>query len=110
MPRLKLALATTVTYLVTAAILYWPGLLLALSIQALGGLLGLWPGEPTSNDGEEFWGTALGLAAFAVVLALAALVIWLVARRLRLRAMPAALIGTGGIIIAEAIVCGWVVS
>lgn len=110
MPRLKLAVASTILYLASAALLYWPGLLLALSVQALGAQLGLWPGEPTSNDGEGSWGTALGVIVFSVVLALAGLGVRLVARRVRVRALPAVLIGTGVVVLAEALVCVWVVS
>lgn len=75
-----------ITYLVliyagAAVLLLVPALFLGFGVQALGGKLGIWVGDPTSNDGEETWATIIGLVSGLAVLAAAAWGTWSMARR-----------------------------
>ena len=54
--------------LVASFLLVIPTYFLAVGLQALGGSLGLWAGDPNSNDGEEGWATVVGLLSSLVVL------------------------------------------
>ena len=96
-PRLEFATISTIVYVVAAVVLAYPALFLALGFQALGASLGWWDGDPNSNDGEEGFATAIGVGSTVVVLALAAGIIVVVARRYRLRALP--VIGVGSVLI-----------
>ncbi len=54
---------------VTAVLLIVPGYFLATGIEAAGAAAGWWIGDPTANDGEETWATAIGLLGCGLVLA-----------------------------------------
>jgi uncharacterized membrane protein len=45
-----------------------------IGLGALGARLGLWTGEPTVNDGEEYWAWPIGLAALLVLIGVGVLI------------------------------------
>lgn len=60
---------------------FLPLVFVATGLTALGARAGLWSGEPTVNDGEEYWAWPLGLCLLAGLVALAWLVVTAVAHR-----------------------------
>lgn len=53
----------------TAMLLVIPSYFLATGLQAAGAAAGWWVGDPTTNDGEETWATAIGLIGCTMVVA-----------------------------------------
>lgn len=90
-------------YAAAAILLLLPAVFLALGLQALGSKLGLWVGEPTSNDGEESWATMIGIISFLVVLAGAGLGAWPVAKRHGLRPLWTVAIASGVVVLGYAL-------
>lgn len=82
-------------YAGASVLLLVPALLLGFGVQALGGKLGIWVGDPTSNDGEETWATIIGLVSGLVVLAGAAWGAWSMAQRHGLPPRQTVAIATG---------------
>ena len=82
-------------YAGAAFLLFIPALLLGFGVQTLGGKLGIWVGEATSNDGEESWATIIGAVSGLIVLAGAAWGTWPMARRHGLRPLQTITIATG---------------
>lgn len=93
-----------VLYVAAVALLVFPAMFLGLGIQAMGARLGLWIGEPTSNDGEETWGTAIGAIAFLMVLTGAACAAWPLARWSGLRPWRTVGIASGVVVAGYAVV------
>lgn len=83
-----------VAYAVTTALLWWPSAFLAIGVQAIGDKAGWWIGEPTSNDGEETFSTAIGAASSAVMFLIAAAVVWAFARKANVHAWPVVILAT----------------
>jgi len=76
-PWLRISVAATV--IVAVFVVAWflggvPRDFLGIGLHTAGGKLGLWIGDPNSNDGEESWGTVAGLLGVGVVGAAAVLV------------------------------------
>ena len=104
-PRKK-ALGICFLVLIYAAafiLLIIPAVFLFIGLQALGSTMGLWAGEPTTNDGEESWATIAGLVAFAVVLTGAALGAWPLARRFGMRPWRSVAIASGAVVMGFAV-------
>lgn len=86
-------------YAGAAVLLLVPALFLGFGVQALGGKLGIWVGDPTSNDGEESWATIIGLVSGLIVLAGAAWGTWPMARRHSLPPLQTVTLATGVVLI-----------
>lgn len=97
------AAGLVVVYGAAVALLMFPAIFLGLGLQALGARLGLWTGEPTSNDGEETWATAIGAIAFLMVLTGAACAAWPLARWSGLRPWMTVGIATGVVVAGYAV-------
>ena len=92
-PGLFVAVAVLV-YVAAALILFFPGLFLAIGVQAIGADAGWWAGDPNANDGEAVSATATGLIAAVIVLPASALVLWATGRRAKVRPALAIIPGT----------------
>lgn len=71
-------------------------------MQAIGDAAGWWQGDPNSNDGEETFATALGLAGVLVILPLAAFTVTRAGRRARVR--PGFVIAGGTLVLLGGLV------
>ncbi|ALO67978.1 hypothetical protein AS189_17660 [Arthrobacter alpinus] len=101
-PRKK-ALGILFRVLIYAAafvLLIFPDVFLFIGLQALGSSMGLWVGEPTSNDGEELWATIGGAGAFLAILGCAGLGAWPLSRRYGMRPWLTMAIASGAVIMA----------
>lgn len=65
------AFSVVVIFAVVGVLAVLPAVFLRVGLDALGGRLGLWVGDPNSNDGEEYFAWPLGLFGLAVLLAVA---------------------------------------
>ncbi|GAB3915280.1 hypothetical protein GCM10011575_39960 [Microlunatus endophyticus] len=83
--RMMASLAMTALIVIPATLVsVFPLIFVWSGFQALGGKLGLWVGDPNSNDGEEVWAWPLGLIMLAVLLAVVGCVVRGVGTRVRL--------------------------
>lgn len=90
-------------YLAAGFLLILPAVFLATGIQELGSILGLWAGDPNTNDGEESWATIAGVVSFAVVLTAAGLGSWPIAKWCGIRPLRTAVIAGGAVVLAFAV-------
>lgn len=82
--RLLSLFVTIVVLLPIAAAAALPLLFIRIGLGAAGARLGLWVGEPTVNDGEEYWAAPIGLYALSFLFGIGVLLVRLL-RRLILR-------------------------
>lgn len=89
-------------HLLASVLAYWPTFFLWYGVLAVGARAGWWAGEPTANDGEEYFSLPLGLVGWGLVMGLtAALVTWLVRP---LKATPLVLAGWLLLIVVQIVV------
>ena len=93
--------------LLTSFLLIMPTFFLAVGLQALGASLGLWAGDPNSNDGEEGFATVLGLLSSLVLLGGLLGLLLAVRRRYGVASAAPAVIGSLALIVGYA--CLWVI-
>ena len=108
--KVELAIIAAIVYVAAILILILPAYALAGGIQAAGDAAGLWAGDPNSNDGEEVWATALGVALVTIVLAAAAVALLAAGRKYSVTAMPSIVTGTLIVLVLVAVVCVGVVT
>jgi hypothetical protein len=83
--RLSISLLAALVIFVPAGLLaIVPLIFTYIGFDALGGRLGLWVGDPTTNDGEEYWAWPFGLIMLAVLLGAVALLLYLLRSRVGL--------------------------
>lgn len=105
--RQRHRLVALAAYALAAAVSFVPVLFLSFGVQALGDRLGWWDGDPNSNDGEEFFATALGGGAFVLILVITGVSVARDARRRDLSAFPSVALGTLAVVIAFALYSLW---
>jgi len=94
---LEFATIAVIVYVIAGLLLWLPSQFLAIGLQALGASIGLWVGDPNTNDGEETWATAAGAFAALIVFGIAALAVFAFGRRYGLRAGTPIAIGTAAL-------------
>ncbi len=97
-------------YAVAAVVLIVPTFVLAVGVQALGDAAGWWQGDANSNDGEGSWATTLGVSAYVVVLAAAALIVRAMTRRFGIPFLPCVIAGSATLVLGAIVACAWYIS
>lgn len=69
-------LVTVILFVPTGLVAVFPLIFVYSGLEALGGRLGLWVGDPNSNDGEEYWAWPVGLAMLACLFGMVALIMY----------------------------------
>jgi len=97
-------------YAIAAVVLIVPTFVLAVGVEALGDAAGWWQGDPNTNDGEESWATTFGLASYAVVLLVTALIVRAMTRRFGIPFLPCVLAGSAALVLGAVGACAWFIS
>lgn len=113
-PRWKLdtwlyRLLVVVIYVLAAVLVLVPAFFLYLGIDELGGDLGWWTGEPTSNDGPGI-GLVMGGLPIILIVGLAAAAVLALARRAGRSGWPAALLGSIWLLLLVGVLIVWVLT